>query len=262
MLARSTATILSVLTLAASARACERTGVGAVRDTAVVARPAPVAVPAPPPQVAVSTLQAAPELESTEDTPGDSDIVEAAPPPIFPRDSVLLRRAVEAFAARSLYQHWAPDPADDGHDHVCHDPNEDGVYMQAAWGVARARVTRVAFTDTTGARAEARVEVVRVLSIEGHPGTSDGMYAQADVVIIKAFPETIELGLRRRRDGRWIQCDLYALDENVLSPISLTGPPADTLAPRGQRVTHIGPAGATWKRVHELADSVARAEPR
>ncbi len=55
-------------------------------------------------------------------------------------------------------------------------------------------------------------------------------------------PREIEEGEAHER--RWVQCaQVDARENDIMSPISLTGPPADTIAPRqiGRRI----PAGAT-----------------
>jgi hypothetical protein len=264
MAVRRPAVFLSALTLASVALACERARVTPARDTTVATHPAPppAAPPADSRAPAAPSPQTAVQLASTEDTTDDG--IEAAASPVFPRDTAFLRRAVEAFAARSLYLHWAPDPADDGNDRVCQDPNDEGVYLNAAWGLGRARVTRVSFDDSAGARASAEVEIVRVLSIEGDPETSDGKYSQANMMVVRPVLDTIDLGFRRRRDGRWVQCDLYGRGEGgIPNPVSLTGPPAaDTLAPREWKLTRVIPAGATLARVRALADSVEHSSPQ
>ncbi len=169
----------------------------------------------------------------------------------------VLRRDVLAFLARNLYLHYAPDPTDNSLSGVCHD--DDGYYMNGAWGLARARVVGLK-VDSTGTSASVNVEVLRVLSVEDDNETSDGRYAQADMMIVKPVLATIGLFFRRREDGRWVHCAPVDSreEDGVLSPISLMGPPADTIAPR-RKISRVIPAGSTWARVRALADSVARA---
>jgi len=170
------------------------------------------------------------------------------------RDSVL-HREVLAYLARNLYLHFAPDSTDDSISGVCHD--DEGFYMNGAWGLARAKVIHLGSNDN-GTRGLARVEVVRVLSLEDDNETSDGRYAQADMMIVTPVVDTLELDFRRQ-NGRWVQCaPVDSQDQGIFTPISLMGPPTDTVAPR-RPISRVIPAGATWARVRELADSVARA---
>jgi hypothetical protein len=255
-----TIVILSTLAGASGMLACERSIVSQPRATAAALPPVTVSLPEAPlpsPKVAVAEAVAVSQ-DDDEAVPPDED-AEVDPTTIFPKDSVLLRQAVQAFLARSLYLRWAPDTADNSMHRIC-DPDRDGYYLQASWGLARARVIGLSFDDSTGARASARVEVVRVLSLEGDPETSDGRYARADMMVVGPVHATIELTMRRRQDGRWIQCaPVFDEVDGVSFPMSLTGPPEDTVAPRGRKLSTIVPAGATWQRVRVLADSIGRA---
>jgi hypothetical protein len=261
MAARMMIALLSALAVTSGMVACERSRVSQPRDTAAALPPVTVSLPEAPlpsPKVAVAEAVAV-SPDDDEVVPPEDDAEVDATTIVFPKDSVLLRQAVQAFLARSLYLRWAPDPADNSMDRIC-DPDRDGYYLQAAWGLARARVIGLSFNDSTGARASAHVEVVRVLSLEGDPETSDGRYARADMMVVAPVRATIELTMRRRQDGRWIQCaPVFDEVDGVSFPMSLTGPPADTLAPRGRKLSRIVPAVATWQRVRVLADSIGRA---
>jgi hypothetical protein len=255
--------VLSTLALASALLACDR--LKGYADLAVdTATPAPV-LPVIPAQVATVSPQAAPaesaakpapkpkpkpKQQEAEEPVGDSVEPDA---PDFER----VRRAAERFAARSLYLHWRPDPLDNGNAPICYGSEDEGHLSSAAWGLARARVVDLTFDDGTNARATAQIEVVRVLTVRGDPETSEGNYARLDMMVVRPVLDTMDVKFRRRDGGEWVQCALYN-QSSFLEPISLTGPPADTLIPRGVKLTRIVPAGATWQRVRELADSIGR----
>jgi hypothetical protein len=265
MATQSKRLILSALALASSLLACDRLDIDA--DLAVdTATPTP-ALPVVPAQVATVSPEAAPaesvakpapsprptpkpKQQGAEEPAGDSVEPDA-------RDFERVRRAAEAFAARSLYLHWRPDPLDDGNARICYGSEDEGHLPSAAWGLARARVVDLTFDDGTNERATAQIEVVRVLTVKGDPETSEGNYARLDMMVVKPVLDTMDVKFRRREQGEWVQCALYNRS-SFIDPISLTGPPADTLIPRGVKLTRIVPAGATWQRVRELADSVGR----
>lgn len=255
--------ILAALALASSLLACDRLK-GYADLAADTATPVP-ALPVVPAQVATVSPQAAPAESAAKPAPKPKpkpkqqeavepvdDRVEADA-----RDFERVRRAAERFAARSLYLHWRPDPLDDGNARICYGSEEEGYPSNAAWGLARARVVDLTFDDGTDARATAQIEVVRVLTVKGDPETAEDGYARLDMMVVKPVLDTMDVKFRRREGGEWVQCALFNRS-SFIDPISLTGPPADTLIPRGVKLTRIVPAGATWQRVRELADSVGR----
>jgi hypothetical protein len=265
----STRRALSLLGLCSGLLACDQPKVDIGADTVTQPSPppppassvelVPVTPQATPADTAIATApsagrQAAAHVEQQATERTDARIGT----PIFSRNVARLRSAAEAFADRSLYLHWAPDPQDHGNHHVCHDPDHDGTSLNAAaWGLGRADVVDVSFDDATNARASAQVEVVRVLSVEGDPETSERGYTRLDMMVVEPVLDTMDVIFRRRDDGEWVQCAVFN-GSSLLEPISLTGPPADTLLPRGLKLTRAVPPGATWKRVRELADSVGR----
>jgi hypothetical protein len=253
MAIRSTIALLSTILLAPVALSCERPQDTVSRDSTTASSQAAARRAA---QDSSISLEGAPVEALQPASVDDRTMVRSTP--ISPRDSALVFQAAQAFASRSLYLHWAPNPGDRT-DPVCFSLGDGGSSPNADWGLARARVRRVSLDDSTGATATADLEVIRVLSIEGDPDPSGDRDAEEEVMFVAPIRDRIELDLRRRPDGRWIPCHVFTQGE-VAIEIALTGPPADTLAPRGKKLGHVVPKGATWQRVRALADSVARAE--
>jgi hypothetical protein len=267
MTARRPVTFLVALSLSTATLACERIRASLAGDSAVAlsavpsptvdtAPPTPDSAPAAPTAAPVVSLQAA-RAETTAEVDAPVGKESGDRPATFPLDTALLLESVEAFASRNLYLHWAPHRTDDGDDPICIDPGEGGYSLNVAWGLATARVRHVSFADSTGARASAELDVIRVLTIEGDPETSGSHYGAEDMMRIAPVNDVIVLLLRRRRDGRWIPCDLFAR-RAVGDPISLIGSSVDREAPRGRRINRFVPEGASWLRADALADSIER----
>jgi hypothetical protein len=264
---RRPVTLLVALALSTATLACDRVRFGSAGDTAIALSAAPVpavdsAPPAPdsaalaPDAAPAISLQALPaETAAKEDAPAGERLRDRRT--TFPLDTAFLLESVEEFASRNLYLHWAPHPTDDGDDPICTDPGDEGHSLNAAWGLARARVRRVSFADSTGAKASAEIRVLRVLTIEDDPETSDGHYGAEDMMTVAPVNDAIVLSLHRRRDGRWIPCELFAR-RAVGDPISLIGSSVDREAPRGRRISRFVPEGASWLRAGALADSIER----
>ncbi len=78
------------------------------------------------------------------------------------------------------------------------------------------------------------------------------------MVIAQPVVDTLWLAFHRASDD-WIHCGfVWRLQDEVMSPIALTGPPADTLAPRGMPISRWLPSRTSWSRVRAMADSLAR----
>ncbi len=267
MTARRPVTLLVALSLSTATLACERIRGSSAGDTAVAlsatpsptveaATPTPDSAPPAPTAAPVVSLQAPlAKTAAEEDAPIGNELGDR--PTTFPLDTALLLESVEAFASRNLYLHWAPHRTDDGDDPICTDPGDGGYSLNVAWGLATADVRHVSFADSTGARASAELDVIRVLTIEGDPETAGSHYGAEDMMTVAPVNDVIALSLRRRRDGRWIPCDLFAR-RAVGDPISLIGSSVDREAPRGRRLIRFVPEGASWLRAGALADSIER----
>ena len=263
---RRPVTLLVALALSTATLACDRVRFGSAGDTVIALSevPAPTPDSAPPAPDSAAPAPTAPPAVSLQALPADTASDEDAPirkrlharRTTFPLDTAFLLESVEEFASRNLYLHWAPHRTDDGDDLICIDRGDEGYSLNAAWGLASARVRRVSFADSTGARASAELDVIRVLTIEGDP-ESDGSYEAEDMMTVAPVNDVIVLSLRRRRDGRWIPCGLFAR-RAVGDPISLIGSSVDREAPRGRRISRFVPEGASWLRAGALADSIER----
>jgi len=169
--------------------------------------------------------------------------------------------AASAYLDRHRYASWTPAATDDSVPAACggHDNGaSEGVEINALWGIARYRVLAAEPDERDSTNVNISAEVVRVLSVEGDPSTSDGNYAKADMVIAQPVVDTLWLAFHRASDD-WIHCGfVWRLQDEVMSPIALTGPPADTLAPRGMRISRWLPSRTPWSRVRAMADSLAR----
>jgi hypothetical protein len=264
---RRPVTLLVALSLSTATVACERIRASLAGDSAVVlsAVQSPTVDSAPPAPDSAAPAPTAPAAVSLQALPADTAANEDAPAgerlharrTTFPLDTAFLLESVEEFVSRNLYLHWAPHPTDDGDDPICTDRGEEGHSLNAAWGLARARVRRVSFTDSTGAKASADISVLRVLTIEGDPETSASSYGAEDMMTVAPVKDAIVLSLRRRSDGRWIPCALFAR-RAAGDPISLIGSSVDREAPRGRRISRFLPEGASWLRAGALADSIER----
>jgi hypothetical protein len=174
-------------------------------------------------------------------------------------DTALLATA-SAYLDRHRYANWTPLASDDSAAAACdgHDNGaSEGVEINALWGIARARVLRAESDERDATNMNVGAEVVRVLSVEGDSATSDGNYAKADVVIARPVLDTLWLAFHRTSDG-WVRCGfVWRLEDDVMSPIALTGPPGDTFSPRGLPISRWVPSRVSWSRVRAMADSLA-----
>jgi hypothetical protein len=133
---------------------------------------------------------------------------------------------------------------------------DDGVFANESWGIARARALsrggseRLEVDDTL--TTSRNVEVVRIVTIEGDPSTSDGMWFGADQLVARPSLDTISVTLRRQVDSSWVDCDFPISNA---AGIRLLGP-GDTLDPKVKRRI----SANAWALARSLADSVARAE--
>lgn len=189
----------------------------------------------------------------------DSRDTSAANPAPAPRAAPIA--SASAYLDRHRYTTWTPAANDDSALAACtgHDSGAaEGVEINALWGIARYRVLAAEPDARDSTNVNVSAEVVRVLSVEGDPATSDGNYAKADMVIAQPVIDTLWLALHRTSDG-WIHCGfVWYLQDEVMSPIALTGPPADTLTPRGLPISRWVPSRVPWSRVRVMADSLAR----
>src|SRR6185437_15140787 len=172
--------------------------------------------------------------------------------------------AAEAYLARHRYQRWAPLP-DDSMLPACaglDNGGDEGVELNALWGIARGRVLRVQHSATDSTDVNVSAEVLRVLSVEGDPATSDGNYAKADMVVAEPIVDTLWMSLHHAATG-WVPCGfVWYLEDEVTSPIALTGPPTDTVTPRGLPLSRWIPGMIGWARLRAMADSIAQREQR
>jgi hypothetical protein len=172
-----------------------------------------------------------------------------------------LGRLASAYLDRHRYAAWAPAAGDDsampdcaGHDNGA----SDGVEINALWGIARYTVIAAQPDEQDSTNVNVGAEVVRMLSVEGDPTTSDGNYAKADMVVAEPVVDTLWLAFHRTSDD-WVHCGfVWHLQDEVMSPIALTGPPADTILPRGLPIARWVPSRMSWSRVRAMADSLAR----
>jgi hypothetical protein len=164
-----------------------------------------------------------------------------------------------AYLSRHRYAAWTPTAIDDSAAVACdgHDNGaSDGVELNALWGIAQYRVLAAEPDEHDSTNANVSAEVVRVLSVEGDPATSDGNYAKADMVIVRPVVDTLWLAFHRTPAG-WTRCGfVWRLQDEVMSPIALSGPPADTVSPRGMPVSRWLPSHVPWSRVRAIADSL------
>jgi len=169
--------------------------------------------------------------------------------------------AATAYLAARHYQSWGAVARNDSVLPACADHADDaseGVELNELWGIARARVLRVQSSPSDSTDVNVSAVVLRVLSVEGDPATSDGNYAKADLVIAQPIADTLWMSLHRTASG-WVPCGyLWFLRDDVRSPIALTGPPADTSSPRGLPVSRWVPSRLGWTRVRAIADSAAQ----
>lgn len=166
-----------------------------------------------------------------------------------------------AYLFERNYQNWGAVARGDSVLPACADRDDEafeGVELNALWGIARARVLRVRYSPSDSTDVNVSAVVLRVLSVEGDPATSDGNYAKADLVIAQPILDTLWMSLHRTATG-WVPCGyLWFLRDDVRSPIALTGPPADTSSPRGLPVSRWVPSRLGWTRVRAIADSAAQ----
>jgi hypothetical protein len=171
------------------------------------------------------------------------------------------KASASAYLDRHRYAAWRPAAIDDSTAAACagHDNGaSDGVEINALWGIARHRLLAAGPDERDSTNVNVSAEVVRVLSVEGDSATSDGNYAKADLVIVRPVIDTVWLAFHRTSD-RWVQCGfVWRVEDEVMSPIALTGPPADTLTPRGMPISHWVPSRVSWSRVRALADSLSK----
>ena len=163
--------------------------------------------------------------------------------------------ALDAYLNRHLYGSWAPTAEERGGARSCNpdDKQDEGMEANDSWGIARARVLPLDPNEREhGARMNSpKAEVVRILTIQGDPSSSDGMEFGANQLVIGPRVDTLSFSLRQRRDSTWYVCEFPRLRG---TGILLLGP-GDTL---DQNVKRRIPANATWALARTLADSVAR----
>lgn len=247
------------LALVTALAACERSRVSPpAHDTA---RVAPVASVAP----------TQPSVIASAASPGSiRDVRNASAATFRPVDAAdsAFTDTLRTELSHLLYQSWKPDTAIRYAD--CREEVGDGYELNAAWGVARIRLLSldepqpeiVHFTshDTVWRQASANIEVVRVLSVEGDPQTSDGMRFAHDMLVVGPVTDTMEIQWHRR-DGAWRRCGPMWAGHEMRSPMSIVGPDVsarETAAKPFRRV----PAGTSWARARTIADSVERAGRR
>ncbi len=210
--------------------------------------------PAPPPST--SAAAATPSATTSPVTIGVATAVLTA------NEYGLLRQAVLGTLSRQRFVNHAPDSTlDNSYTSVCSNPGDDeGITFNGIWGIARPKIIELTVFTTV---AIATVEVVRVVNLELDStmlSDRDRGGKSTDMVVVAPVVDTVELYMRRRPDGAWLQC--MPVEDNAQgasNPIHLAGGVADSFSTFGRPITLTVPAGATVAYARAVADSIERA---